>query len=219
MIKVKGRDARRVPHTKDAAFVSTVGQVTCRHGASRRSLIKKERSTTESKRLPSCGYSIRHVQVHGGLQLGKFVASGRRHNTVSRDRVSTAACSSLLIEILIFQKLGKGNRRFFPSTTRLPGKKNLQGGCPVSNTPSTCHVSRRRRVKGRADTRQHGGGTDIVQPRACPEKHGRGVRRHTAVALSGCGAVVPPSSVSTSKRLLKERHRVKGAAGRRRGVS
>ena len=79
MIKVKGRDARRVPHTKDAAFVSTVGQVTCRHGASRRSLIKKERSTTESKRLPSCGCSIRHLQVPGGLQLGKFVASRRRH--------------------------------------------------------------------------------------------------------------------------------------------
>jgi len=57
IIKVKGRDARRVPHTKDAAFVSTVGQVTCRHGASRRSLIKKERSTTESKRLPKCGCS------------------------------------------------------------------------------------------------------------------------------------------------------------------
>eukprot|EP00966_Prymnesium_polylepis_P223610 5173792-Prymnesium_polylepis.1 len=75
---------------------------------------------------------------------------------------------------------------FFPSTTRLPEKKNLQGECPVSNTPSTCHV------KGRADTRQHGGGTDKVQPRACPEKHGRGVRRHTAVALSGCGAVCRP---------------------------
>ena len=79
IIKVKGRDARRVPHTKDAAFVSTVGQVTCRHGASRRSLIKKERSTTESKRLPKCGCSIRHLQANGGVQLGKFVVSRHCH--------------------------------------------------------------------------------------------------------------------------------------------
>ena len=85
IIKVKGRDARRVPHTKDAAFVSTVGQVTCRHGASRRSLIKKERSTTESKRLPKCGCSIRHLQVNGGVQLGKFVVS--RHCPTSRKGV------------------------------------------------------------------------------------------------------------------------------------
>ena len=81
LVKVKGRDARRIPHTKDAAFVSTVGQVTCRHGASRRSLIKKERSTTESKRLPKCGCRLQHLQVHGGLQLGKFVS--RRCHTPS----------------------------------------------------------------------------------------------------------------------------------------
>ena len=72
MIKVKGRDARRIPYTNDAAFVSTVGQVTCRHGASRRSLIKKERSEMESKRLPKCGCKIGHLSMHG-LQLGKFV--------------------------------------------------------------------------------------------------------------------------------------------------
>ena len=29
IIKVKGRDARRIPHIKDAAFVSTVGTVLC----------------------------------------------------------------------------------------------------------------------------------------------------------------------------------------------
>ena len=81
LVKVKGRDARRIPHTKDAAFVSTVGQVACRHGASRRSLIKKERSTTESKRLPKCGCRLQHLQVHGGLQLGKFVS--RRCHTPS----------------------------------------------------------------------------------------------------------------------------------------
>ena len=43
-IKVKGLEARQIPHLKDEAFLSTVGTVTCRHGASRRSLIKKERA-------------------------------------------------------------------------------------------------------------------------------------------------------------------------------
>lgn len=82
VIKVKGRDARRIPHTKDAAFVSTVGHVTCRHGASRRSLIKKERATTESKRLPKCGCRIAALSVHGGIQLGKFVVPHFRRTPV-----------------------------------------------------------------------------------------------------------------------------------------
>ena len=74
-IKIKGREARRIPHLCDAAFVSTVGTVTCRHGASRRSLIKKERATTDSKRLPKCGCKLGPLSMHGGLkglQLGKF---------------------------------------------------------------------------------------------------------------------------------------------------
>ena len=77
LIKVKGRDARRIPHVKDATFVSTVGTVTCRHGASRRSLIKKERSKVESKRLPTCGCCLGPLSMHGGLkglQLGKYPA-------------------------------------------------------------------------------------------------------------------------------------------------
>ena len=74
-IKVKGREARRIPHLHDAAFVSTIGTVTCRHGASRRSLIKKERSVIEGKRLPKCGCKLGPLSMHGGLkglQLGKF---------------------------------------------------------------------------------------------------------------------------------------------------
>ena len=74
-ITVKGREARRIPHAKDAAFVSTVGTVTCRHGASRRSLIKKQRATGESTRLPTCGCKLSALSLHTGLKcmrLGKF---------------------------------------------------------------------------------------------------------------------------------------------------
>jgi len=74
-IKVKGLEARQIPHLKDEAFLSTVRTVTCRHGASRRSLIKKERAMAESKRLPKCGCKLGPLSLQGGLkglQLGKF---------------------------------------------------------------------------------------------------------------------------------------------------
>ena len=74
-VTVKGRDARRIPHVSGPAFVSTVGTVTCRHGASRRSLIKKTKTQTESKRLPTCGCKLKALSVSSGLkglQLGKF---------------------------------------------------------------------------------------------------------------------------------------------------
>ena len=75
VIKVKGRDARQIPHIKDAAFVSTVGTVCCRHGSSRRSLIKKHRTPTKSNRLASCDCKLPPLSLHTGLkdlQLGKF---------------------------------------------------------------------------------------------------------------------------------------------------
>ena len=58
-VKVKGRDARRIPYVSGPTFVSTVGTLTCRHGASRRSLIKKTKTQTESKRLPNCGCKLK----------------------------------------------------------------------------------------------------------------------------------------------------------------
>lgn len=75
VIKVKGRDARRIPHVAGPMFVSTIGTLTCRHGASRRSLIKKTKTNVESKRLPTCGCKLKALSVHGGLkglQLGKY---------------------------------------------------------------------------------------------------------------------------------------------------
>ena len=74
-VKVKGRDARRIPHAPGPTFVSTVGTLTCRHGASRRSLIKKTKTNAESKRLPACGCKLRALSMSSGLkglQLGKF---------------------------------------------------------------------------------------------------------------------------------------------------
>ena len=74
-VKVKGRDARRIPYTDSPTFVSTVGTLTCRHGASRRSLIKKTKTNFESKRLPTCGCKLRALSMNSGLkglQLGKF---------------------------------------------------------------------------------------------------------------------------------------------------
>ena len=74
-VKVKGRDARRIPYTDSPAFVSTIGTLTCRHGASRRSLIKKSKTHFESKRLPTCGCKLKALSMHSGLkgvQLGKF---------------------------------------------------------------------------------------------------------------------------------------------------
>ena len=74
----RSRAARRAGShmfTTPPLFVSTIGTVTCRHGASRRSLIKKERSVIESKRLPGCGCKLGPLSMHGGLkglQLGKF---------------------------------------------------------------------------------------------------------------------------------------------------
>ena len=75
VVKVKGRDARRIPYTDSPAFVSTIGTLTCRHGASRRSLIKKSKTQLESKRLPTCGCKLKALSLHRGLkglQLGKY---------------------------------------------------------------------------------------------------------------------------------------------------
>jgi len=75
VIKVKGRDARRIPYVSGPTFVSTVGTLACRHGASRRSLIKKTKTQMESKRLPNCGCKLKALPMNSGLkglQLGKF---------------------------------------------------------------------------------------------------------------------------------------------------
>lgn len=73
-IKVKGRDARRIPHLGGPTFVTATGKLVCRHGASRASLCKRQKADSPSARLPACGCVLKALPVRAGLkglQLGK----------------------------------------------------------------------------------------------------------------------------------------------------
>ena len=75
-VLIKGREARRIPHLPGPTFVTTAGRLCCRHGASRFSLRKKQKSTKPSLRLPTCGCELMPFPVRRaglkGLQLGKW---------------------------------------------------------------------------------------------------------------------------------------------------
>ena len=75
LVTVKGRDARRVPHLPGPTFVTAAGRLCCRHGASRRSLIKRQRSSAPSARLPTCKCVLAPLPLRAGfkgVRLGKF---------------------------------------------------------------------------------------------------------------------------------------------------
>ena len=74
LIKVKGLDARRIPHLPGPTFVTVTGHLCCRHGASRSSLRKREKTSHPSNRLPSCGCALKPLPWRASLkhlQLGK----------------------------------------------------------------------------------------------------------------------------------------------------
>ena len=74
LIKVKGRDARRIPHVPGPTFVTTLGKLCCRHGASRASLCKKQKALAPSSRRPACRCVLEPLPARSGLkdlQLGK----------------------------------------------------------------------------------------------------------------------------------------------------
>ena len=72
-IQVKGRKALRIPHLESPTFVTTIGTVTCRHGATRRSLIAKTKAKGESKKLPCCGCKLQPLGgALKGIQLGMY---------------------------------------------------------------------------------------------------------------------------------------------------
>ena len=79
MVVVKGREARRVPHLCGPTFLTSIGRLCCRHGASRRSLINKERAGSRpSARLPSCGCVLKPLPVRAGcvsVQKGRRVCA------------------------------------------------------------------------------------------------------------------------------------------------
>lgn len=57
-VMVKGTAARRIPHLSGPTFLMSNGRRCCRHGASRKSLIKKQRTDRPSSRLPVCGCTL-----------------------------------------------------------------------------------------------------------------------------------------------------------------
>jgi len=75
---IKGREARRIPHLQGPVFITSTGKLCCRHGASRQSLIIKQRTTSPSRRLPTCGCELKPLPVRAvsfnGIQLGKYHA-------------------------------------------------------------------------------------------------------------------------------------------------
>lgn len=83
-IVVKGREARRIPHLCGPTFVTSIGKLCCRHGASRLSLInKKKAGNRPSCRLPTCGCELKPLPVRcGGLaemQFGKYAKENLKH--------------------------------------------------------------------------------------------------------------------------------------------
>ena len=78
LVKVKGRDACCVPFVSGPMFVTSLGKLVCRHGATRRSLLKRrqyETSDRASKRLPKCSCELGVLPLHTGLKgvrLGKY---------------------------------------------------------------------------------------------------------------------------------------------------
>ena len=73
LVIVKGRHARRIPHLPGPTFVTTTGQLCCRHGASRLSLNNKLKARIRpSVRLPTCGCNLKPLPVRGaGLAVMK----------------------------------------------------------------------------------------------------------------------------------------------------
>ena len=62
-VLVKGLDARQVPYLSGPTFLLPTGRLCCRHGASRYSLIRKERSASISGRLPKCGCQLQSLPL------------------------------------------------------------------------------------------------------------------------------------------------------------
>ena len=63
-VYVKGLEGRKVPHLSGPTYLLSTGRLCCRHGASRKSLIRKQRSVGPSFRLPKCGCELQPLRVH-----------------------------------------------------------------------------------------------------------------------------------------------------------
>lgn len=78
-VDIKGREARRVPHLPGPTFVTAMGRLCCRHGASRVSLTKARKTCTPSNRMPTCDCDLKPMPVRSNgirkLRLGKWDAA------------------------------------------------------------------------------------------------------------------------------------------------
>ena len=94
LIMVKGREARCIPHLPGPTYVTSTGKLCCRHGASRLSLINKQKAGSRpSARLPTCGCKLQPLPVRSGglrgVRMGKYAMGG----SVRVKTASAQACS------------------------------------------------------------------------------------------------------------------------------
>jgi hypothetical protein len=79
MVVVKGHEAHRVPHLAGPTFVMATGRFCCRHGASRQSLIDKQKATKPSRRRPICGCKLelrpRRADAFKGVRIGLYASN------------------------------------------------------------------------------------------------------------------------------------------------
>lgn len=80
MVVVKGHEARHVPHLSGPTFVTVTGRWCCRHGASRQSLINKQKAGARpSSRLPTCGCKLelrpKRAKALKGVRIGLYATT------------------------------------------------------------------------------------------------------------------------------------------------
>ena len=79
MVVIKGHEARRVPHLAGPTFVMATGRFCCRHGASRQSLINKQRAIKPSPRRPTCGCKLelrpKRADAFKDMRIGLYASN------------------------------------------------------------------------------------------------------------------------------------------------
>jgi hypothetical protein len=62
-VVIKGMEGIQMPYTSGPTFLLANGRFVCGHGSSRQSLIRKQRSSAPSVRLPKCGCELHSLPV------------------------------------------------------------------------------------------------------------------------------------------------------------
>ena len=74
VIRVKGRDARRVPHVHGPTFLTPTGKLVCRHGVTTTVLSRRQKEPPIRKALSLCSCILKGLPTRPGLkglQLGR----------------------------------------------------------------------------------------------------------------------------------------------------